>query len=112
MQTYNKLVQGRNGSHRAFTLIELLVGVAISAILAAMLLPALSRAKQKAYRAACLSNLKQVGIAFSMYRDEFQGRFPDRRDLKTSLPGGYKPWATWPASDPRAGWGLLVLADH
>jgi prepilin-type N-terminal cleavage/methylation domain-containing protein/prepilin-type processing-associated H-X9-DG protein len=112
MQTYNKLVQERKGSRPAFTLIELLVVVAIIAILAAMLLPAMARAKQKAYRAACLSNLNQIGVAFSIYRDELQGYFPDRRDLKTSLPGGYKPWATWPASDPRAGWALLVLADY
>ena len=76
MQTYNKLVQERKGSRPAFTLIELLVVVAIIAILAAMLLPALARAKQKAYRAACLSNLNQIGVAFSMYRDELQGYFP------------------------------------
>jgi len=112
MQMHNRRVRGLNGSRPAFTLIELLVVVAIIAILAAMLLPALARTKQKAYRAACLSNLKQIGVAFSIYLDDFQDRFPDRRDLKTSLPGGYKPWTTWPASDPRAGWALLVLADH
>jgi prepilin-type N-terminal cleavage/methylation domain-containing protein/prepilin-type processing-associated H-X9-DG protein len=112
MQTYNRRVQEVNPSRPAFTLIELLVVVAIIAILAALLLPALARAKQKAYRAACLSNLRQAGIAFSIYLGEFQDRFPDRRDLKTSLPGGYMPWTTWPASDPRAGWALLVLGDQ
>ena len=94
---------------RAFTLVELLVVIAIIAILAALFLPTLAAAKSQSRRTACLSNLRQLGIIFSLDLSDNSERFPDQRELKNAL--GYRPWTTWPPSDPRGGWAGASLSN-
>ena len=92
-----------------FSLIELLVVIAIMAILTSLLLPAFARARTKAQQTQCLSNLRQVGLGAHLELLDAEDRFPDRRDLKTTL--GYQPWSTWPPSDPRGGWAARAWSN-
>jgi prepilin-type N-terminal cleavage/methylation domain-containing protein len=73
-------------SAEGFTLIELLVVVAIIAILASLLLPAMARAKYSGSKSQCISNIRQQYLSQIMYADDFRGKFPPHTDVSPGLP--------------------------
>src|SRR6266511_3335108 len=82
----------RTRERRGFTLIELLVVIAIIAILAAILFPVFARAREAARKTACLSNVKQLGLASNMYKQDYDEAYPDSRDTWFNGPGS----PNWP----------------
>ncbi len=86
----------RPSDRAAFTLIELLVVVAIIAILAAMLLPALAKAKERAWTISCNSNLHQISLGMTMYADDARGLYPES--------GGTIAWNTVTPDSPMNSW--------
>src|SRR3954465_5327669 len=92
-------INGFRQNGRGFTLIELLVVVAIIAILASLLLPALAKAKTKGQGIMCMNNTKQLMLAWKVYVDDFQGRIPYAYSDTT-----LQPWAfgieNWAGSNP------------
>ena len=87
----------------AFTLIELLVVIAIIAILAGMLLPALSSAKQKAHTIQCVSNLHQISVAMRIYADEANGIYPES--------GKVIAWNQTDSDTQKKSWMQQLIAD-
>jgi prepilin-type N-terminal cleavage/methylation domain-containing protein len=87
-------MRAKSEKRRAFTLIELLVVIAIIAILAAMLLPAIARAKGKAQRTADVSNIKQVAMGITMWAHDHEGKYP------------------WLVKPPEGAYGLTAAWEH
>ncbi len=98
MRAGHTVRRARNQSH-GFTLVELLVVIGIIAVLISILLPTITRAKEQAKSAVCLSNLRQIGTGFALYANDFSGYIPPHgyRSLTNTPPGYVVPtsYHTW-----------------
>jgi prepilin-type N-terminal cleavage/methylation domain-containing protein/prepilin-type processing-associated H-X9-DG protein len=102
-----RVERSRPDVRAGFTLIELLVVIAIIAVLAAMLLPALSRAKESARTAGCLSNQRQIGLAVRLYADDNDDTFP--RSQHSAFASGQLTWER--AIAPQLGSGTTAWTN-
>jgi len=97
---------------KRFTLIELLVVVAIIGILASMLLPSLSKAREAGKRAVCLSNLKQVGVALQMYIDDNNSYFPSKGSGSHQFYWFGKRGTLWTTKPSKRHLNIYVLSQN
>src|SRR4051812_18234684 len=81
-----------NRRHHGFTLVELLVTIGIIAILMSMLMPALSRAKQKANKIECMNNVRQLGLSATLYAGDHDGEYPRRLQMTNAWMFALKPY--------------------
>lgn len=104
-------IRARPPSQRVgFTLLELLVVIAIISILAAMLLPAFGRVKQKAWGTACQSNTRQLVMAWMLYADDYQGNLPSNADGQDGK-GIFTNWVAGTMSKPEDQTNRFLLTD-
>lgn len=95
---------------RAFTLIEILVVIAIIGILSAILFPVFSRARENGRKTVCLSNMRQLGLAFQQYAQDSRGKYPLSGNFQAWAPG-YAHWVTGTAGTEPANYSLADIAS-